>query len=584
MASPYGAWFDPESWKKRERLPTNADGWPDLTAINPPPPTESNRMDRMRGAMNAPALPPRRPGLLDVPGMGENWYAQNKYRWGTFNRAANYWNGKRGSLAPQNSRGAYNEMGRTLGGMQRGATGAYRASESLLNNGPGAGERAAREAGGYFRAPGEMERYYNNVSGYFTGPAAGEQWVTRNMGGFEGPGAAEQNLARAQGNLAKINYGEQAIRDVRPFANSQDMVTGEFRYFQPELRAPSYSEELYESGRLGLIDPYARAQEKQTRKIRDAAAARGMFNTGASLRSEEELAADIAAQEARDRISLAGQADTQRLGRIGAAESFATSAERGLLGRKSLGLDAYGLASKEGLEKVGLETDAAKAAQENQINRLFTGGKLALMGDESARSRLKLGGELADRSQTLGMTRNNNLVNAGKTEQDLYEGRLKLGSDLGLSADDRERMRVEALFRGASDLDDRERRGILDEFGIERTLDQDEYGQFRDEFEMAKDVQRLFEDRERNGLNDILRSIVPQVSAMTGGLTGAGDEYGAFGQALVQNLIQQTGMSYQQAQQMVTMLFRSGEIAALTRGQPGPNTAGGNSSHSPVGT
>jgi len=377
-----------------------------------------------------------------------------------------------------------------------------------------------------------------------------------------GPGAAENNYFNAQRNLAGIDYGNRAITDVTqrlagagntldyfrsdPFQGTirDNPVDQEYGYFSEGLRGPSYSEQIYETGAGGLIDPYARAQEKQTRQIRNAAAARGMFNTGASMRLEEELAADIGAAEARDRIALADQADRQRLARTGAAQSFIGSVAGEGRARAGLGLEgarasdeserqnalaalqAYQLASQEGLGKVGLETSAAQIAQQNEIDRLFKSGQLGLDADR---------GDLA---------------------------------------------RIDTMFRGAGQLDERERLADLEETDRRReqterfrtgadiglSIDKDEQERLLNEATAAYHQQSVFQDRERGGLQDILTAMRPQIDAVMAGLDTASREQLQIKLMEIQALVSSGALTQMQANQQIETILTSFATMIRARG------------------
>ncbi len=465
---------------------------------------------------------PKVPGLLDKPGTGENWFSNNAGKFGQGpgqRQLGDYWQGIQGNfnkqIQPDASRQAWASYGGQMGQAGQGTQNA-RDTSWRLSSTPGYGEHVGQEVGDYFRTQG-----------------AGEQNAYGMLDKFNQAGVAEGNYGNAKSALAKINYGDRSIGDISNRINTrsgntlaynkdfnssgfmnQSPVSDEYGYFSQGLRDPSYSEQMYESGNGGLIDPYARAQEKQTKKLRDASAARGFFGSGAGLRAEQELGADIAAQEAHDRVALAQQADSQRLARTGEARNFASAIDQSQLGRRELGLrsastadeseransgqllNAYQLASNEALQKVGLETSASDVAQRSAIDRMFRGGELGLSADKQ------------------GSERAMNRMSAAERAQNLERQRNVDSADIGLRADQEDRTRQNDYFRNAGDMDRREMDFYNDytnrlkqggEFikQIDDDRRQDMRQDMLDEQEAAYKNQNAFEGRERNALSDI---------------------------------------------------------------------------------
>lgn len=545
---------------------------------------------------------------LTQPGTAEDWYAKNAWRWSQPTEQQNYWNGIRGDFTnrynPTNTQQQYNTLTGELAGPQQGTQQAWNTS-GYFAGGPGAGENYASNAigSGYFSTPGDMERYYTDNVGKLTGPQAGAD-AARAAGGAltAGPGAAEQNYGDARTALAGINYGQGAIgaatgaagraqntqgffgSAVAPFAFG-NTVGDESRYFLPGLRDKSYSEKMLESGSGGLIDPYQRAQDKQTRQLSDAMAAKGMFNSGAAARAQEELDADIAASEAKDRISLAGQADASKIARTGAAQSFSQAAGSEALGRMGLGLTgaeasdastranadelmkAYGMASGEGLQKIALGTAAGSAAEQAMIQRLFQGGQLGLSADQDVQNALQEGGVLAGNAQTAGENRYKTGFDIAKGEQDLASGRMKDAADYGLKGDASDLERIKTLFGAGQGMD------AADLAALQQQLSQDQQGftmsgtvdaqtrqRLLDEFNQAESVQNLFQGRQGQDWNQGF-ALAGAESGLTAGATSrATDEQGQLALQQIQNLVNQGALTQQQGQQMLDQLFGTGKL------------------------
>lgn len=607
-----------------------------------------------------PALNQRRPmpGLLDTPGVGEQWWQNNQGRFTQPTRAGQYWNANQGEfrggrVQPNATRGAWAAANGFYGQQGQGVTGARNVANRLTGNGPWIGEDAGRHAmgyfgnsgmgegfaydamgSGYFGRQGEMERYFANMAGQLQGPGFGENMVRGNLGQFNRAGVAENNYGQAVNNANRVNFAGNGVNEARTDLNRNGQNTQSFyqgplwqgvfdnavadeqKYFAPGLRDKSYSEKIFESGSGGLVDPYARAQEKQTRQMRNVAASRGLFNTGQSMRLEQELGADIAAAEAKDRIALAGQADDARLGRTGAALDFARgvdsaganrlglglqgaqAADASARGNVALNLQARGQASDEAFRRIDTQTGAADLAQRSMIDRLVSGGNLGLSADRLGIDRIMSGGQLADRAQSqgldryrtgmdissrgqeLGMQRMRDYFDTGAGVQGMETNRLLGGANLGLQSDAEDRARYNDWMNNANRADDRELafdqhslNTILNGLNAGRGLDEFDQSRMMDEFGVAERVQGMFENRERNALRDLQGLGGAQADIIRQGLDQASRE--AFDARLsgIEAELNNGRISQEQAQQMRNQLFASfGDLAkaAAARTPPTP--------------
>lgn len=581
----------------------------------------------MRGvyAGATPAVQRRTPygGSLGGPGYGERFYEENQNRWQQPSRGDQYWNAVQGRFTtpystPNRGAQAYDAARGYFGSGPQGGVSNARAVSGRLNE-RGMGEDYAARNSGYFEAPGDMERYFAGVRDQIGRTGAGVENVRGIQGQFNQPGVAEGNYDNARRALSGIRYGDDAVNratqnaegfqdteffhrgNILPFSG-QNPIADEYGHFNEGLRNKSYTEQLYESGgNGGLVDPYQRALDKRTKDVRNAAAARGLFGSGKSLRLEEELAADIGAEEARDRIELARSADDMRLGRTGAALDFAQGIhgagmdrmDLGLRGaeasdegrRRNLGLslDALGMASREALDRVGAETDAADIAQGHQIDRLFRGGQLGLDADRSDMDRIRLGGDLADRSQAAGTERVRTGADITRDAQQLEIDRLYRSGTLGLDADRGERDLHDLYGRMAGDADrteldanrldlDRMRAGA----DISLGLDQEDRYRQNDAFGQAERAQRLQEGRLRGGLQDIQDVNQAQMNAVLSALDPAERmRYEAEIDA-INGRAAAEGWSNQQRQNAINTVLQSAATAAQARrpGVPGPGSTG----------
>jgi hypothetical protein len=566
--------YIPEGWS-RDKPNMVFDPATGRNIVDPRRPATPNPNDGGSRGRVSPSSAPQ-PGKLQTPGTYESWYKDNKDRWRQPRRSSQYWNGQQGKR-PGQTAGSWDYVKgqlKNLGGSTNVRTGAQDI-RNYQRHVPGMGEDYAARNASYFTRPGESEQFYDDNKGYFTTPGQGESWVRGNMGGFEKPGVAEGNYGNAKSALAggaqnTLSY----FKDTSPYAQGQSLTEDEFGYFSPQLRDKSYTEQMYESGTGGLIDPYARAQEKQTRNIRNAAAARGQFRTGASLRAEEELGADIAASEARDRIALGRSADEMRLGRAGAAQQFSSAAEDAMLGRRGFGLDAATSADASTRENVGMETDAAKTAQDAAIDRLFKGGTLSLEADDRSQNRMRLGADTADKAQGRGIQRVTSGMDVAGRGQDLEQDRITRevqrildASGLDIRADELDADILEQLMRGAGQVDDQYNADTQMDFNNERLLDQDDLTYLESEGNAALTEQNTSQSRLRGGLHDIQGVATEKARTMLEGLDAANRQQFETQLSAIELDLEQGRISAQQAQSRIDDIMKSADLILKAKGK-----------------
>jgi len=593
-----------------------------------------------------PSTTTSRTGLLSGPGTAEQWWKDNQNRFRTPSQISEYWKGVQGRftggrVAPTNTREAWSTISPQLQSPGAGVTGA-RDISSYFRSGPTAGERTIGEAANMYRAPGTGEQWAQQHGNYFTTGGAFEDLASearynlRQRGAGETnaydvsrqlqqSGVAEGNYDNARRALSGIKYGDQGIKaaydgtqragntaqffgtNIAPMAKSNP-IADERNFFAQGLRDKSYSEQAYESGAGGLIDPYARTQEKQARAMNNELAARGMYNSGAALRSHAELGADVAAAEARDRIALAGQADQARLGRTGAALDFvgaeeaagrarselglrgAMSADEGHRANAGLMLGAYGQASGEALQKVGLETNAANIAQQNQIQRLLGSSSTGLAADSAGRDRLSLSADISERADRFGLDRMSQGWNVAQGSQNLAAARAAglassgnmlanteiqrlLGAgNLGLSADQSDLARLQQLFSGAQGLDNLELQSQAADLNwltqggnLASQVDQTDWGRFMDEFGAAGEVQNFFENRVGGEFERTAGLAAQKVETVARALGIATDEIGNLSQREIAARLVASGMDAAEAEKMAEEALAGAATIIRTR-------------------
>lgn len=124
-------------------------------------------------------------------------------------------------------------------------------------------------------------------------------------GGGGKPGAGGEGLLSGPG------YGEDWYKSY-----GNDLMGG-----------PGDSEKLFAQGMAGSNPFYDYATQQATKGVRDAAAGRGGFNSGAAIQAEGNVTANLRGQQAQGLTDLAGQSDASRLARYSAGERFAGNAQ-----------------------------------------------------------------------------------------------------------------------------------------------------------------------------------------------------------------------------------------------------------------
>lgn len=495
---------------------------------------------------------PEAPGTLDGPGAGEQYWEENKGKWGEPTESEQNWQGLQGyfqapTWKPETSTTAYDKYMTDFGETQPGVTTARDAVTQL--SGEGFGETGLKGMVPGYQAPGAAEDFFEGHRQELEAPGMGESFINDHLGQFDIEGDAETNYDEATDALDKINFGASAIdltnkssgennrtstlgTDLEDYFGSNPVEDEYSKFFAAGMRGPSNSETLFDSGKgeSGLTTYFARAQEKAQRALDDAMASRGLMNGEASIRGSIELGQDFGAQQAKAMSDMALRADEQRLARTGEARNFVTAgATEGRLRRgqqigvaesadklgqagTALGLDALNFASDEGIKKVEVKTDAADKSQGRQLERQGKGVETAVSGQKLGLDRLETLGGFADTAQGRELDRMGALGKLFETTQGLTEDRLELGAGIGLDADTSDLNRGTKVLDGAMDLD-----GLnldAEKFGLDKVQTSADIAGGVDAAELAKlnsgatvagNTQTLEENRETGALDNILK-------------------------------------------------------------------------------
>lgn len=138
----------------------------------------------------------------------------------------------------------------------------------------------------------------------------------------------------ASGLLSDAGYGEDFYK-----THGQDLM------------GDSNTERLFDQGMAGSNPYYDEAQRVATKTLNDQAAARGGFNSGATLQAIGNSAANLRGQQAAGLTNLAGDADRTKIARYGVTEGFANDAQHDFENRVTGGVD----------RETGLDTHQADA-------------------------------------------------------------------------------------------------------------------------------------------------------------------------------------------------------------------------------
>ena len=539
---------------------------------------------------------PAMPGLLDSPGVGEQWWEKNAGKFTQPTNSQDYYTQNQGYFSqpppkPKSSTPAYDGYMKTMSDPGMGTNRAYKVSEQLGET--TGGEKMMGDFGLELKAPGTGEQYYGDTKDFYGETGVGESYIDENIGYYGAPGEGETNLQNVDESLGDINFGLDAIDMVNGVGSGSQRLNNEYErngeffdanpvqdeydFFSGGLRGPSYSEQFYDGGegQSGVDMAFDRERMKSQRALDDAMSARGLFGGEASLRGSIDLNQDIAARKALSMADLAKQADAARIARTGAAQTFSTAADNSGFQRRKLGidtgaradegdramagisLDAYGLASGESLSKIDKRTTAAGMAQDFGLRRTGEGIDKSVKRQDLETERVKNGQGAANDAEGLMLDRVGAGAGIGKDLAETEIDRLTTSGTMGLAADGEDRARKQALLdagfeKDQTDLD-------FEKFGLDKVEGGGRMAGNTDNTNLSyltggaigsTTAQNLFEGRERGALNDI-----SNVTSQVGGTyeeqaTGMATEWMAKEEAKIQAMLDGGQINMDRAQQM----------------------------------
>lgn len=407
------------------------------------------------GGSTAPAAPPAPPGGGDSKppwtpnsptGYGENWYAANAYQYNHESAANNYWNGVQGQFTGPTQyetgmKGYADQLGNNKSPLESLYDQQYGSGQFTQ---PTAGEDWWSQNGGQYGAPSQGEQSLGNVVGQLGSTGSMEDWAKQNGGFFTQSGDMEKffrdnsgallnnnNLAQHQGGIANdIN----SARNTGAFFNATagDLLSPSYTegLANSYQKTPSYNEQFLLGGGAtqGLDQLYSRLYDQGSRRLGNEGAARGSFNSGASLRASEELGADLDAQHVRDYMTASNQADASRLSDQSYGLNLMQGADTSLRGRVSLGLSGANMADTTALGRAKAGQDLYSGVSDETRNNLGLAGDWAQNSQSDALARMTEGGNVANNANSQWLNRMEDTTNAANDQANQWRQRLDSGS------------------------------------------------------------------------------------------------------------------------------------------------------------
>lgn len=360
------------------------------------------------------------------PGAAENYWSQNGSQFGQPGAAQNYWNGTQGYFAPTptSSEAMSGTMGNQLYGSPSAAEGMYgQYQQSGAFTNPGQYEQWFGQNGNQLAGSGQGGAVLSGLVPQYQQSGAGENYYNQTQGFYGAPGAMEQLYGQhGQDLISGPGALQQRAGDITGLINGAQNEQGYYGSQSGFLKSPgqtellsygggpqsSYAEDYLNGGGAseGLDSLYNRLFTTGARQLDDRSAAGGSFNSGASLRAQQEMQADLDAQHVKDYSTAINSADAAKMQRLGYGLSLAQGGDQAMQSRIGLGanvtgqLDANSLArgnamfglgqglSNENLNNFNASFGAAQGAQNAGLQRVTAGQSAADQAFQELNSRL----------------------------------------------------------------------------------------------------------------------------------------------------------------------------------------------------
>jgi hypothetical protein len=488
-------------------------------------------------------------------GWGEDWYIKNGWQWDRPTQTSEYWNGQKG----------------WFNSPQQGESDLYRLSDEL--EGPNAADQAWDRLQGEYYTPGESEGFYANQGQSLMGNSQiGDYWG-KTQGQFQGPGAMESafgNLySKANQDGALMQNAGAVTGDINSARNTENFMGRNARSFEgpgytegyaqgynPEQ---GYSEGLMQSG-AGLDSLYDRLYQKGSERLGNEAAARGGYNSGASLRAAEELNLDLGADEIRQRISLADQADKYRMDERKFGLSVGQGADSSMMNRLGLGITGSGQAdttalgradATRGLYKdiedqrqsgIRLAGDLANDTQSAMMARLLGGASVAGMASDDQVNRYNTTSSAANNAQNAGNNRRNGAMTAANNVANTKISQTQTRGNLSGQAQQLALQRIQGGMAGAGDADQIEFQRLAGGQGAANLAQNMRTGRLRGDFQDTLDLGSREANTYLQGMDPARREQFQARISEIDGMIQRGEIDAAAGEAQLKELFAMVGL------------------------------------------
>lgn len=556
----------------------------------------SNALENARGTRGAGDLTGGNWTPQSAPGAAENYWSQYGGQFNQPGPSQQYWNGQQGWFAnPTSNEAMTGHMGNQLYERQGAAETAYNqvnnsgaftqpgSYEQWYGqhggdmNGPGQGGQALQGLLGQYGQQGQGEGYYGQTQGYYGAPGAMEQMYGQHGQDLMGPGMLQQREGGIQGQI----NGAHNLQDY--FGTQAGNLTGPGyteRLAQGGAPQSSYGEDFLTGGGAGagLNSLYDRLYSQGARRLDDRAGAGGSFNSGASLRAQEEMGLGLDAQHVRDYQAAVGQADAAKQARLGYGLNLMQGADTSMGNRIGLGfqgaqgMDTTSLARGNALMNLGQglsqekrgnfdsSFNAAQGTQGASLARVLGGqqsadsafnerlarmtgiGNTANMMNQNDINRFQTGQGAAEASQRALFDRIAQGRDFANTAQTQEQNRIKQASDLQRQQQDMELQRMLGGLQGAQGASNERQLGLTSGMNAANT------------------AQNSQETRQNDVFNN-LRNLANDQAGVYGNQTGAANtEQTGIAITKIQGLLQGGKISAEEAQQLSNLVQQGLQI------------------------
>jgi hypothetical protein len=456
----------------------------------------------------------------DKPGYGETYWEKYGNQWQQPGASSNYWNGVQGQFANptahENNVGGYaQQLGQQPGALEN-LYDQYSQSGEFTN--PGAGENWWAQNGAQYGSPSAGEQTLGNVIGQYQQPGAMEDWQRQNGQFFTQNGVQEQwAQGSTQGLVDNTTLGtnwrdiarhiEGANRSGNYFDQIAPQLTGSFTEGMARNYAPSlsYNEQLLLGGGAaeGLDSLYGRLFDKSSERISNAGAARGGFNTGASMRAIEESDADLRAQQVRDYMAASQAADSSRLADQDYGLNLMQGADTSLSRRLGLGLQGAGQADSMALARAAAEQDLYTGVSDEYRQNMGLAGEWQNQSQQNALGRMLGGAGVANDAQGQMLARLGGMGNAANMQANQWLNRMNSGGAAASRAQGDQNQRIQTGIGAAGNTQTAWQNRIQGAAGLDQN------------------AQQMMWERIMNGANIAGQADNSDLARLTGGFTAA---------------------------------------------------------------